>query len=385
MAGTSNFIQQNPTQANQETDSAYQSDSLTTGGIGVDAIMPSAWLNKYFYQQSTFVAAFCQMMANKGYTLSDASITTLEAVLANVLTNADQKPPLVTVAYSPTPTFDCNTANGFIITLSGNVSGSSLINMQIGQIVTIIVQQNGSGGHTFAVPSAITSGHWWPVNTAANAFTCQQFTKTPAGNIVRVDTSELDLQAAVNAINTSISTINGQISTLQGQVSTLNSEVGTINSEISGINSSITTLQGQVSTLTGQVSGLSSQVSNLNTIVNPIPGEITTLTSEVNALLAGFAHSFGTNGYCKIYGGLIIKWGTAANGGGGNTYTQSFPIAFPNACFACVLTAQYESGQHTSVASILQGTLTASGFSWVVGSGGDVDGYSNPMFIAVGY
>ncbi len=385
MAGSSNFIQQNPSTANQETDAQYQADSLTTGGIGVDAILRSSWLNKYFYQQSTFVAAFCQMMANKGYALSDASITTLEAVLANVLTNADTKTPLINVAYAATPTFDCSVANGFFMILSGNVSSVSLVNMAIGQTVTIIVQQNGTGGYSFATPSGIQSGHWWPVNQTANAFTCQQFTKTPAGNIVRMDTSELDLQAAVNAINTAISTINGEVSTLQSQVSTLQGQVSTINSEISGIDSSITTLQGQVSTLTGQVSGLSSQVANLNTIVNPIPGEITTLTSEVNSLTGAFGQTHATNGYCHLYGGLILQWGTAANGGAGNTYSQSFPIAFPNACLACCFTAQYESGQHTSLASILQGTLSASGFEWTVGSGGDVDGYSNPMFIAIGY
>lgn len=347
MPGSSNFIQQNPTQANQETDSAYQADPLTTGGISLDAILPSKWLNKYYYQQSTFVAAFCQMMANKGYTMSDASITTLEAVLANVLTTADTKPPLVTVASSPTPVFDCNTANGFSFVIASNVTSCSLINMQIGQTVTIVLQQNSIGGYSFAAPSAIQSGHWWPVDTGANVYTVQQFIKTPTGNIVRVDTSELDLQAAINVINSTLTTISGQISTLNGQVSTLNSEVATLTSDISTINTEISGINSSITTLSSTVSGLQSQVTNLNTIVNPIPGEITSLQTDVSALIAAFASSLTTNGYQKFYGGLIIQWGQVMTFG--NTPNISFPIAFPSACIGGIATdnGPYVNGKHS--------------------------------------
>src|SRR5487761_1455215 len=113
MAGSSNFLQHNPTAANQEDDSTYAGDSTRTGGIGVDQIMPSPWMNKIWYQSSTFIAAFAGALANKGYNLSDANLSTLEAVLANVLTTADTKPAQITVPFSPTPTFDCSTANGF--------------------------------------------------------------------------------------------------------------------------------------------------------------------------------------------------------------------------------------------------------------------------------
>jgi hypothetical protein len=86
---SSNFQQWNPTQANQETDSAYTADSLRSGGAPNSAILPSATANKLFYQISTFIAAFAQALANKGYPMSDASLSTLEGELANVITLAD--------------------------------------------------------------------------------------------------------------------------------------------------------------------------------------------------------------------------------------------------------------------------------------------------------
>ncbi len=88
MPATTNFLQWNPTLTNQETDAAYAADAQRMGGA-TSGEFPSPTANKAFYQWSTFVAAFCQMMAAKGYSTSDASISTLAAQLANVLTNAD--------------------------------------------------------------------------------------------------------------------------------------------------------------------------------------------------------------------------------------------------------------------------------------------------------
>ena len=88
MAGTTNFIQWDPTATNQETDAAYVADAQRSGGA-VTGQFPSATANKLFYQLSTFTTAFAQMMANKGYSTSDANLAALVAVLSNVLTNAD--------------------------------------------------------------------------------------------------------------------------------------------------------------------------------------------------------------------------------------------------------------------------------------------------------
>ena len=47
---------------------------------------------------------------------------------------------------------------------------------------------------------------------------------------------------------------------------------------------------------------------------------------------ASFAVSISSSGYQKLPGGLIIQWGWRPNGGVG-FFWQTFPMAFPNACF----------------------------------------------------
>ncbi len=85
----SNFQQWNPTQANQESDTAYAADSQRSGGAPASSILPSATANKVLYQVTTFVAALAQALANKGYPMSDANLATLEGQLANIMTLAD--------------------------------------------------------------------------------------------------------------------------------------------------------------------------------------------------------------------------------------------------------------------------------------------------------
>ena len=81
MAGTTNFLQTNPSAANQEDDGTYAADSLTTGGVGVDDILPSPWLNKVWFQCTTFICALAYVIANwgGGYTITDTSLATLKA------------------------------------------------------------------------------------------------------------------------------------------------------------------------------------------------------------------------------------------------------------------------------------------------------------------
>jgi hypothetical protein len=319
-------------------------------------------LNKVWYQSSTFVAAFCQMMANKGYTLSDASITTLEAVLAHVITDADLKTPLITVTYSATPIFDCSQANGFVLTLAGNVTSTSLINMQIGQIVTIVVQENGTGGFTFVPPTNIQSGHWFPIDTGANTINVQQFTMLPTGQIVRVDTADLDLQSAIATINAALATIGSEITTIQSQITTLLSDVSTINGEISTINGEITTLQSNYTTLSGVVSGLSSQLSTF---------------------MAAFTGLFTQNGYFKFGNGLIIQWGLSTNPSGG-LLGVTFPIAFPNACLNVLLTNQNNntSGAGDRIVYGILSSLSTTGFEWIANGSFATGG---AMWVAIGY
>ena len=63
------------------------------------------------------------------------------------------------VAFSATPTFTAssNTDNSFAITLTGNVTGSTLASSASGQILNFRICQDVTGGHTFAWPSGFTT------------------------------------------------------------------------------------------------------------------------------------------------------------------------------------------------------------------------------------
>jgi hypothetical protein len=152
MPGSSNFQQWNPASANQENDAAYTADSLRSGGATIGAILPSPTFNKLAYQLSTGMAALMQMMANKGYTVSDVTFSTLTSTLANILTTADLLPEYLNVAYSPSLVFDCSKSKGFVCTLTGNAT-LSFINVLPGSPINVAFIQGSSGGYTLTWPS----------------------------------------------------------------------------------------------------------------------------------------------------------------------------------------------------------------------------------------
>lgn len=169
MAGTTNFLPINTPQVNIENDATYAADSLTAAGLPVGAIVPSAWLNKAMYQAAMFVAAFCQMMTQKGYSPNDSNQNLLATVLGNVLTRFDIPKPIIQVPFASNVVFDASVATGFDLTLLGDVVGSSLVNTQPGQMLTFVIAQNASGGHNFIPP--FTLFDFTAINTEPNAVT----------------------------------------------------------------------------------------------------------------------------------------------------------------------------------------------------------------------
>jgi hypothetical protein len=155
MAGSNNFQQWNPTQANQESDAAYTSDAARNGGVVDGSVFDAATANKLFYQATTFPAAFAQALADKGFAVSDANFNQLVAVFENVLTTADQKADLLAVPFGASLTFDCSKANGFQVTLGGNVTSSTVVNASPGQIITFLIVQDGTGNRSFAWPTSM--------------------------------------------------------------------------------------------------------------------------------------------------------------------------------------------------------------------------------------
>jgi hypothetical protein len=187
--GSNNIQQFNGGQVNTESDAQYTADVLRTGGALTGGLFPSPTANKMFYQWSTFLAALAQSLANKGYTISDANLASLTAVLANVITEADLGQALVTVTFASSIAFDASTISprvgAFQLTLTGNVTPTTLANTTAGQVLIFIVIQDGTGGHTFAWPSSVTGG------VVINALRSRRSSWPPLGPLSRLSQHRL--------------------------------------------------------------------------------------------------------------------------------------------------------------------------------------------------
>lgn len=80
---------------------------------------------------------------------------------------------LNTVAFSATPTFDASVGNTQKITLTGNVTGSTLANAAAGEQINFIICQDGTGGRTFVWPTNIKSG--MTIGATASKCSAQSF------------------------------------------------------------------------------------------------------------------------------------------------------------------------------------------------------------------
>lgn len=91
---------------------------------------------------------------------------------------------LVEVPYASNPNFNCALVTGpvtFDITLTGNVSSSTLSGSYPGQIVTFILRQNVTGNWTFAWPSNVNDPGI--INSMASSKTVQMFIADASGQL----------------------------------------------------------------------------------------------------------------------------------------------------------------------------------------------------------
>jgi hypothetical protein len=87
-------------------------------------------------------------------------------------------PPLVTnllmlVPFSPTPVFPGDTYTTWAITLSAEVTSSTLTGQVAGNLYTFIIAQNSTGGYPFAWPAAVINES--SINPMPNSLTIQTF------------------------------------------------------------------------------------------------------------------------------------------------------------------------------------------------------------------
>jgi hypothetical protein len=89
---------------------------------------------------------------------------------------------LVTVPFSATPTFNANNAQGFKITLTGNVISSTVSNGAQGPALVLFrIVQDSVGGHAFTWPKNVRNAG--PVNAAPNARSVQVFAVDTDGGL----------------------------------------------------------------------------------------------------------------------------------------------------------------------------------------------------------
>ena len=109
---------------------------------------------------------------------------------------------------------------------------------------------------------------------------------------------------------------------------------------------------------TGITAGTYGDASHTLQIGVDTKGRINSIIPQAITSALGSA-VFSGNGYQQFSNGLIIQWGTVANGQ--NNYAVTFPIAFPNNCF------NVSSSQTTATAVIIT-NMTRTGFTTSVGS-----------------
>jgi hypothetical protein len=138
--------------------------------------------------------------------------------------------------------------------------------------------------------------------------------------------------------------------------------------------------------LTGNVTGnVSGSAASATTSTTQAAGDNSTniaTTAFVSTLVGGTTTataSKATNGYQKLSSGVILQWGSSSITAGGPT-AISFPIAFPTAVGSIQMTI---SGGTTPTAynSLLQGSVTTSGFNALGGPGMSV----SFTWFAIGY
>jgi hypothetical protein len=321
----SNFLQWNPAAANQETDSAYSSDTMRSGGAANPSVFPSATANKLFYQLSTFVAALAQALATKGYAMSDSSLSTLTSTMASVITSADLAPyaPLASPALTGTPTAPTQTGtdNSTRLATTAFVKGQGyapLASPGLTGTPTAPTPAGSDNSVTLATTAFVKGLNYAPL--ASPALVGSPTAPTPSTG----DNSTL-LATSAFVKNQNYQAALGFTPVQQGGGAT----------------------QGTNKIYIGWgTGGLRAQVDSTDL------GNI--------ALLSQFAASLGVSGYQKFPSGLILQWGSASISGSGTAL--GFPIVFPTTVVLIFSNDQGGSGTSGTHTTSCAGTSN-SGFN----------------------
>ena len=110
---------------------------------------------------------------------------------------------------------------------------------------------------------------------------------------------------------------------------------------------------------------------------NPATGTRSMALATMQKFADEFGASLAGSGYQKLPSGLIIQWGGTGVIPGPSGVTVTFPVAFPNVCFAVFATA---AGLPSSPLGVYSITKTSVGIDFY--SAADV---ANAFWFAIGY
>ncbi len=358
MAGTTNLLQWNPTASNQETDAQYLADSQRSGGATNPSVFEAELANKAFFQWSTYLTALFQAFANKGYTTSDSNLSSLTAQCANFLTSADVKPVMTTVAYSPTPTFNCALANGFRFELGGNVTASTLINVPPqGVVITFFIVSQSPGNYFFVWPGQMFGTRSVQFDSSDNLL-CQQFVSDgsslyPAETFLnvlatRVTAAQSTASSAASTASTALSNAANAQGTANTAVSNAAAAQSTANTAVSNAAAAQSTANTAVSNAAAAQGTASTALTNANTALSEIAAlHVVASRSDVTA-----GRAFGVT-YTNSTGYVLFVTGYGTTIGGTVGSVQCFVSG--DADFSNTVGATVDGG--------------ACGFSFVVPAG----------------
>lgn len=126
------------------------------------------------------------------------------------LGNAAPPLPFDNMTFSAMPVFNAGAFAGFGMTLTGNVTSSSITGAVTGQVRTFIITQDATGGRTFAWPSNVVGPP--TVNAAANAVTTAVFIFD--GSNWQLQPNQAPFSSVTSGTNTGQSLVVGNGSTL---------------------------------------------------------------------------------------------------------------------------------------------------------------------------
>jgi len=114
-----------------------------------------------------------QLTRVTGADLEAVDVSSLQAAPNSALAIDPNGSNRATVAFSATPVFDASAAATQSLTLTGDVTASTIVNLSDGQTVSFLICQDAAGGHAFAWPPNVQGG--MQVGTAAGTCSAQTF------------------------------------------------------------------------------------------------------------------------------------------------------------------------------------------------------------------